>query len=312
MGLKSIFISQKKQKVASGLFASLDDLVAMRKNIVYMRNYQRKYAYGVQSGAIQSAFKGRGMELAEVRAYNFGDDVRDMDWRVSARKDAPYTKVFVEERDVEVLVYLDLSANMVFGSRKELKSVLAAKLCALIGWLALENKDRFGCVVFDGVNSYWFKPQNNRAQLMAVLHKIAAVTVDILKKTKFEEKAFVQSLKLLEQNASNKARIFFIGDYSQDFKLLKLELAVLAKRNKLYMMRVYDKLEEIAPAAGEYMAQFEDKKFVFEVGGKVYAKNYARYFKDKLKNLDKFKRQNNCELLEFCVGDNLLTNLLKH
>ena len=126
----------------------------------------------MMAGDVKSAFKGRGMELEEIRSYAYGDDVRDIDWRVTARKEQPFTKLYAEERDREIYVLLDLSPQMVFGTRHELKSVAAAKIAALLGWMSLENKDRFGCVVYDGQENLFFKPQNNRANMMIMLKKI--------------------------------------------------------------------------------------------------------------------------------------------
>ena len=120
----------------------------MRHYLAYIKRKKRKQTFSCQAGDIKSAFKGRGMEFEEIRAYNLGDDVRDIDWRVTARKEIPYTKLYAEEKDHQIYVWLDLSAPMLFGSKKELKAVTASKIAALLGWLALENKDRFGCIIF--------------------------------------------------------------------------------------------------------------------------------------------------------------------
>ena len=112
---------EEKQK-SNGLYASLDDLFEQKKYLPYIKQRHNNVTSD-QAGDIRSAFKGRGMELEEVRAYGFGDDVRDIDWRVTARLGDTYTKVFSEEKDREVYVILDLSPYMLFGTKKELKSV---------------------------------------------------------------------------------------------------------------------------------------------------------------------------------------------
>ena len=133
----------------NGLFASLDELIEQRQYVAYLRQLGQSKTFSSMAGDVKSAFKGRGMELEEIRSYTYGDDVRDIDWRVTARKEQPFTKLYAEERDREIYALLDLSPQMVFGTRHELKSVAAAKIAALLGWMSLENKDRFGCLVFD-------------------------------------------------------------------------------------------------------------------------------------------------------------------
>ena len=120
----------------NGLSVSLEELMNMRRYLAYIKGKKRKQTFSCQAGDIKSAFKGRGMEFEEIRAYNYGDDVRDIDWRVTARKEIPYTKLYAEEKDHQIYVWLDLSASMLFGSKKELKSVSASKIAALLGWLA--------------------------------------------------------------------------------------------------------------------------------------------------------------------------------
>ena len=158
----------------NGLTVSFEDLMEQKKNVVLL-NFRSKLKTSDKAGDVKSAFKGRGIEMEEIREYSFGDDVRDIDWRVTARKNNPYTKVYDEERDREIFVVLDLSFSMYFATKKELKSVTASKIAALLGWVAQKNNDRFGAFVFDGERDWYFKPQNDRAHLLAVLKKIVEV-----------------------------------------------------------------------------------------------------------------------------------------
>ena len=167
------FRKNEKQKEKNGLTVTIPELIAQQQYLPYLSR-RHNFLTSNQAGDVKSAFKGRGIELEEVRAYNFGDDIRDIDWRVTARKSEPFTKVYAEEKDRIITVVLDLSASMIFGTRHELKSVTAAKIAALLGWLAVRNKDRFGFVIFDGKNVNYFKPQNNLKNLMAVFNKIAS------------------------------------------------------------------------------------------------------------------------------------------
>ena len=176
----------RRREPAGGLSASLEELMEQRKNLARLHQ-KSKLQPSDMAGEVRSAFKGRGIEMEEIREYTFGDDVRDIDWRVTARKKSPYTKVYAEEKDREIYVLLDLSPSMVFGTRKELKSVTASKAAALIGWMAQENRDRFGAVIYDGREIRTFKSRQNRAHLTAVLKKIAETGRKILSAPADEE-----------------------------------------------------------------------------------------------------------------------------
>lgn len=299
MNIRRWFASSHPKQEGNGLSASLEELMNMRRYVSYLHNFKRKKSLSLEAGDIKSAFKGRGMELEEVRSYNFGDDIRDIDWRITARKDAPYTKVFNEEKDHEIYVWVDLSAPMLFGSKKELKSVTAAKITALLGWMALENKDRFGCVIFDGKESWLFKPQNNRAHLLAVLKKLSAASEDILAHPQMQEGSILKSLKLLEQNAKNKATLFVLSDFNFVDEHLQKQLAALSKRSRLYLINIFDVLEENPPKAGEYMAEYNGKRLIFDSSSKPYKQDYQTYFAAKRSGLKDFCRHFNCNLLEF-------------
>ncbi|MBE6448409.1 MAG: DUF58 domain-containing protein [Alphaproteobacteria bacterium] len=309
MVFKRWFGHRKNKKEENGLNASLDALMAMRKYTPFVQGFNRMRTFSCQTGDIKSAFKGRGIEFEEIRTYNFGDDVRDIDWRVTARKDVPYTKVYTEEKDHEVYVWLDLSAPMLFGSKKELKSVSASKLAALLGWLALENKDRFGCVIFNGRSSSLFKPQNSRTQLMAILKKMAKEGVEVLKNPMLEEKELVKSLKLLEQNAKNKATVFMISDFISMGDEVAKQLSYIAKRSQLYLINVFDALEENPPKAGEYMVEYLGKRLIFDSAPKGYKHDYFAYFAQKRKKLRDFCRRFNCRLAEFRTDMDIVKNL---
>ncbi len=300
----------KTRETGNGLYASLEELMAMRQSAAYVRSIRKKKSYSHQSGDIKSAFKGRGMELEEVRAYSFGDDVRDIDWRITARKEQPYTKVFNEEKDHEIYVWLDLSGQMLFGTKKELKSVTAAKLASLLGWVSLENKDRFGCVIYDGRNTYVFKPQNNRAQLMAILKKTAQVSEEILsRKDQGEKEGHLRSLKMLEQSVKNRASVFLLSDFNFLDEAEKLQLAALARKTELFLINVFDVLEELPPKSGEYMAQYEGKRLIFDTNSKVYQKDYRTYFAQKRKNLQDFCRRVGCKLIDFRTDMDVTQNI---
>ena len=273
----------------NGLFASLDELIEQRQYVAYLRQQGQSKTFSSMAGDVKSAFKGRGMELEEIRSYTYGDDVRDIDWRVTARKQTPFTRLYAEEKDREIYVLLDLSAHMVFGTKKELKSVSAAKIAGLLAWLSLENRDRFGCLVYNGETTLAFKPQNSRQSLMAVFKKIAAETKNVLRKSFFGSLA--KPLQFLQKTVKSQAVVFVVSDFNEFAEDTQRALAALAKKASVYAVNVFDVLEEKAPKAGEYMAAEGTERLVFDTQPKAFRREYRAYFENKRNEVRTFCRR---------------------
>ncbi len=286
--ITKFFTSVAPELGGGGLFASLEELTEQRKYVAYLHQLSQVKTLSHMAGDVKSAFKGRGMELEEIRSYAYGDDVRDMDWRVTARKGQPFTKLYAEERDREIYVLLDLSPSMVFGTKNELKSVAAAKIAALLGWMSLENKDRFGCLIFDGEENLFFKPQNSKANMMVVLKKISEISKKILKRNTWPQNAQDKAVKLLQSNIKSQAVVFVVSDFSDFGEKMRRSLATLAKKARVYAINVFDVLEEMPPQAGEYMAENSGERLVFDTKSKYFQKEYKAYFKDKRAKINDF------------------------
>lgn len=277
-----LFAKTPAIKSGGGLFVTLEELIEQKQYIAYLRNSHQKLAASNQVGDVKSAFKGRGVELEELRAYTFGDDTRDIDWRVTARKLTPFTRLYAEEKDREIYVLLDLSPTMVFGTKKELKSVAAAKIAALIGWLCLENKDRFGIMIFDGYQTYFYKPRNSRASMMVIFKKIAEISESVLEKSLKKAETLSKVVKMLRNQLKNQATIFMVSDFSSFDESLQQNLAQLAKKSRVYCLDVFDVLEEETPPPGEYMVASEKgKKLVFNTENATFDGEYSQYFAAK-------------------------------
>ncbi len=276
-----IFAGLDENKQSAGLYAVLEDLLALKSKTGYLKGFHTLRASGSMSGDVKSAFKGRGMEMEEIRAYNFGDDVRDIDWRVSARKQQPFTKLYNEERDREVMILLDFSSSMAFGTRKELKSVAAAKVAALLGWRALENKDRVGVAIFSEKETITFKPDNQTRVFAAVCKKIADVSTEILQAKAFHESTLAKPLQWIDKNVHNDAVVFIISDFGRFDEEMRRKTAVLARKANLYMINILDVLEEKAPLPGEYMVENAGQKVVFNSSSAAFQEKYQQYFADK-------------------------------
>lgn len=297
----------KSDEKAKGLSVSLDELIGMRRYVSYMKPKAAKKTSSLLAGDVKSAFKGRGLEFEEIRAYAFGDDVRDMDWRVTARRNEPYIKVFQEERDREIYVLLDFSATMVFGTKKELKSVFAAKVGALIGWIALENHDRFGCIIYDGEQNYVYKAKSGLKNLLAIFKTISQMSEKILSEQKYGN--FGKALKIAEKTIKSQSNIFILSDFSNFDANTRNALFALAKKSELYMLAVSDILEINPPKSGEYLAEYGGKRLVFSTYNHDFIENYQQYFADKRAILKDFALQTKSSYIELQNGSDILKQI---
>ncbi len=299
---QKIFPEAGSTPKGSGLFASVDDLVAQRRYAHEWQLGRLNHYTSQQAGDVKSAFKGRGMEFEEIRAYTFGDDVRDIDWRVTARKQQPYTKLYNEEKDREVYVLLDFSQTMAFGTRKELKSVTAAKIAARIGWQCLKNKDRFGCVIHAFPQDLLFKAQHSLSNMMLIFQKMEEASRGLLEQ-KVPESSLKNTLYLLQTAIKSRAIVFVISDFADFSDDIRKILAMLAKKADVTCVNVFDCLEQKAPIPGEYMVQDGGKRLVFSSANKVFRKEYETYFAQKHQQLRDFCRQFHLHYLEEITGN---------
>ncbi len=160
----------------SGIEVDVDDLIGLRFRAQRLQLGIARRARQTMTGAHDSRFRGRGMEFAESRIYQPGDDVRSIDWRVTARTGRPHTKLFQEERERPVILLVDLGASMFFGTRKAFKSVLAAETAALIAWAAMHGGDRVGALVAGRSAHMELKPVAGRRGVLRVLRALAALS----------------------------------------------------------------------------------------------------------------------------------------
>ena len=152
-----------------GVYANLDDLIRVRFKARDFSFMPRQPVSSILSGRYASRLRGRGLNFEEMRRYLPGDDVRTIDWRVTARTRQPHVRVYTEEKDRSVLLLVDQRANMFFGSRDRMKSVTAAELAALGAWRALDAGDRVGAVVFNDTEVTDIRPQRSQRAVMSIL-----------------------------------------------------------------------------------------------------------------------------------------------
>jgi len=205
------------------------------------------------AGMQRSAFRGRGIDYQESRNYQQGDDIRAMDWRVTARTGRAHTKVYQEERERPVIILIDLSPSMFFGTRTALKSVVAARAAALIGWTTVHNHDRIGAVLFDGGQDTCreIRPTGGRIGVLQLIRALIVATapdrVDPNKQSRLSE-----ALKRLRRVARPGSLLVLLSDFYALDTDSEQALAQLRRHNDVLACQILDPLELHAPPPGRY------------------------------------------------------------
>jgi uncharacterized protein (DUF58 family) len=207
----------------------------------------------VFAGEYHSVFKGRGMEFAEVREYQAGDDVRSIDWNVSARMNHPYVKVYDEERELTVMILFDASSSESFGSRSQMKGDLAIEIAALLASSAIRNNDKVGLIIFSDKIEQFVVPRKGRKHVFRVIRELLyfASSTEVKSSTQTDIAA---ALEYMNQILKRRATVFLISDFlAEDFER---DLQIANRRHDLVAIRLIDPLEEQLPSVG--LIELED------------------------------------------------------
>jgi uncharacterized protein (DUF58 family) len=196
----------------------------------------------VFSGEYHSVFKGRGMSFAEVREYQYGDDIRSIDWNVTARTGAPFVKIFEEERELTVMLLVDVSASGDFGTRQKLKSQVAVEICALLAFSAIKNNDKVGLVIFSDHVEQFVPPRKGRRHVLRVLREL------LYHRPKGRGTDIGAALEYLAHVQRKRAVTFLVSDFRDEG--FDRALAVAGRRHDLVAVRIGDVREQELPALG--------------------------------------------------------------
>ncbi|HVV55178.1 MAG TPA: DUF58 domain-containing protein [Mucilaginibacter sp.] len=194
------------------------------------------------SGEYHSAFKGRGMAFSEVREYQLGDEIRTIDWNVTARFNHPYVKVFEEERELTVMLLMDVSGSENFGTITQQKQDLATELCAVLAFSAIQNNDKVGVIFFSDKIEKFIPPKKGRSHILMIIREL----IDFKAENKGTNVA--EAIRYFTSAIKKRCTAFIISDFmSSDFEA---ELKIANKKHDIIALRLFDKHEEEFPDLG--------------------------------------------------------------
>lgn len=282
---------------------SLKTLIGLAKPAANL-NLHRLIIRAQQSGAYLSPVKGRGMEFDETRLYQHGDDIRTIDWRVTARTGKTHTKLFREEREKPVFISVDNRPAMQFATRGVFKSVQAKKLAALLAWAAYHQGDRIGGQIFSDTFCKELKPQNGNH---AVLHFLNALTATLPQ----NEDAFtlIQALARLNQHAKPGSLLYIVSDFRGLTAQAENYLAKLSQHCDIVLIFVYDALEKGLPTQGRYRFTDGQKDVTIDTGDRAWLDKYQQHFAERLNRVSHIASKKGMALIQCSTQDDPVQRL---
>ncbi len=232
------------------------------------------------SGHYHSVFKGKGMAFSEVREYQYGDDIRSIDWNVTARFHNPYVKIFEEERELTIILLIDVSGSNDFGTKKLLKRELITELAAVLAFSAIQNNDKVGVIFFSDKIEKFISPKKGRSHILRIIRELINFKPES-NKTKIEE-----GLKYFTHVINKRCTAFVISDFmDNDFENA---IRIANKKHDLIALRIFDPRETVLPKIGLLKVKDPETGQIIRVdsSSKLTRENYTNWWLEKNKYLN--------------------------
>ncbi len=265
----------------------------------------RRLSDHIFSGEYHTSFKGRGMTFSEVRQYQFGDDIRAIDWNVTARYNEPYVKVFEEERELTMMLMVDISGSESFGTKNQPKSEIVTEIAATMAFSATQNNDKIGLILFTDQIELYIPPKKGKSHVLRIIREL----IEFQPKSKKTDLS--QALKFLSSTQKKKAIVFVISDFMVDDDYEKT-LKIAAKKHDITGVRVYDIREEKMPNIG--MVSMLDAETgvtqLINTASKTVRLNYEKYYNQKVKYFKETFSKSGSGVVNTRVDESYVTKLL--
>lgn len=273
------------QEAIPGINVSVKELIAQASSRITLPLNVLKRTQGTFVGNEQSFLRGRGVDFAESRVYQAGDDIRHMDWRVTARTNIPHTKVFHEERERPVYFLVDHNPSMFFGTQKAFKSVIAAKLCAQLAWEASREGCSVGGMVYSGERLLETKPKLRKYGVLPLLRHLSVSSFAPHEKN--NEESMQLALLRLQRHVKPGSMIFMLSDFQGLNVNVENSLGQLSQHNKIFLYPIFDKLEKVAPPPNIYPITDGKSTRVLNTQEKSFCRRYEESFTKEMARLKK-------------------------
>jgi uncharacterized protein (DUF58 family) len=256
------------------------------------------------SGEYHSSFKGRGMTFSEVRQYQYGDDIRNIDWNVTARYNEAHVKVFEEERELTMVLMVDISGSEGFGSKSQFKKDIVTEIAATMAFSATQNNDKIGLILFSDNVELYIPPKKGRSHVLRIIRELIEF------EPKSQNTDIAQALKFLSGTQKKKAIVFMISDFMSENYEQTLKIA--SKKHDITGVRVYDSREEKIPNLGMVpMLDAETGKVqLVNTGSKSVRMNYEKHYQERVNYFKEIFSKSGAGVVNTRVDENYVTKLL--
>ena len=262
------------------------------------------------AGKYHTAFRGRGMSFSEVREYRLGDDVRDIDWNVTARSRKPHIKVYEEERELTMMLLVDVSGSRMFGTTDRLKKNIQTEIAAVLAFSAAQNNDKVGCILFSDRIEKFIPPKKGRSHILAIIRELVGFQPQS-QKTRISE-----ALRYLTNVNKKHCTAFLLSDFldpERDLEALNDALKIAGGKHDIVGIRVWDRREAELPNVG--ILELQDA----ESGRKVWVdsssarvrEHYARVWQERSEKILSTLKHNRIDVAEVSTGDDYVAELIK-
>jgi len=265
----------------------------------------RGLSSNIFAGQYHSAFKGRGMAFSEVREYQFGDDVRDIDWNVTARFHRPYVKVFEEERELTVMLLIDVSGSLDFGTQKQMKRDMVTEIAATIAFSAIQNNDKIGVVFFSDKIEKYIPPKKGRKHILYIIREMLDFQPES-KKTDVK-----QAVEFLSSVQKRRTTAFILSDFYVRNNFLQ-SLQIANRKHDVVAIQVYDQRAKELPDVG--LMKVVDAETGFEqyvdTSSKRLRDSYRKFWMDRQAQLQETFNKSNVDNVSIATNEDFVKSLL--
>ena len=265
----------------------------------------RGLSSNVFAGQYHSAFKGRGMAFSEVREYQYGDDVRDIDWNVTARFHRPYIKVFEEERELTVMLMIDVSGSLDFGTQRQMKRDMVTEIAATIAFSAIQNNDKIGVVFFSDRIEKYIPPKKGRKHILYIIREM----LDFQPQSHRTD--IKQALEFLTSVAKRRCTAFVLSDFYDTHDFLQ-PLQIANRKHDVVALQVYDIRAKELPNVG--LIRVVDAETGYEqyidTSSRQLRQAHERYWRNAQEKLKDTMSKSNVDLVSIATNDDYVKSLL--
>ena len=265
----------------------------------------RGLSNNIFAGEYHSAFKGRGMAFSEVREYQYGDDVRDIDWNVTARFNKPYVKVFEEERELTVMLLIDVSGSLDFGTQKQLKRDMVTEIAATLAFSAIQNNDKIGVVFFSDKIEKYIPPKKGRKHILYIIREM----LDFHAESRRTNVA--QAIEFLTGVSKRRCTAFLLSDFFDRQEFLQ-QLTIANRKHDVVAIQVYDKRACELPNVG--LMKVVDSETGYEqyvdTGSKKLRESYKRYWQKQQADLKETFTKSNVDSVSIATDEDYVKSLM--